>query len=580
MSKSSLLAIVSEIIDGSRENRTIATTSYADEDNEGDDQDSYIETKSEASDILEVATDCIQSLLRISILIGKATPRDRFSKAFDHQREAFLDQFDINYVAERYPKLSRPESQWLCERLGRANTKRRQFLRYCREHHERLAHDRDGKEVSKNVASLPAERDIGLKVDENTVEESMPNQTVNPFLKATSSEVYTRQSTHASTLDVSRLQTVNEDFDDDEIKSSTTFASMADPESQSILNLPSLADISQGQAVFECPLCHSVKAFKREKAWKQHAYTDLKAYVCTLGKDECDAELFIDSKSWFEHEMTHHRCEWMCIICQQGPFTTPNRLMGHMETRHVGLDVSQISTRATAGQRSMNEIPAKDCPFCDEWEYSLEPTAHKDSELDSPKHNPERIIVVDRHKFRRHVAFHLQQLALFSLPCLVEKDIEDNQFSHISQRSENNSTWWGEEVPPNDLLHRCFCEVLRIRGTEMELENELNSSKSVSSYHRRNMMTLLHKCSSLLCSLANYASVHFPRSPFIRYHLDTILPCLSADLEDMNGVMENQKQMKGMIIEDKLSDLIGNNLVGHFNTYNEFLVHLQNSSTR
>lgn len=580
MSKSSLLAIVSEIVDGSRENRIIATTSYADAEDAYGDLDSDIGTKSEASDILEVATDCIRSLLRIAILIGKATPRDRFSKAFNDQREAFLDQFDINYVAERYPKLSRPESRWLCERLGRANTKRRQFIRYCREHHERLAHDRDGKEVSKNVTSLPAGRDIGLEVNENTTGESLPNQPANSFLKATSSEVYTRQSTHASTLDVLRLQTVKEDFEDDEIKSSTTFASLADPESDSIFNLPSLADISQGQAVFECPLCHAIKSFKREKAWKQHVYADLKAYVCTLGKGECDTELFSDSKSWFEHEMTHHRCEWICIICQQGPFMTLNRLMGHMETRHVGLDVNQISTLATAGQRSMNEIPAKDCPFCDEWEYSLESTVHKDSELDSPKDNPERIIVVDRHRFRRHVAFHLQQLALFSLPRLVEKDIEDDQFSHISQRSENNSTWWGEEVPPNDLLHQCFREVLILQGTEMELEKELNSSKIVPSYYRRRMITLLHNCSSLLCGLANYASVHFPCSPFIRYHLDIILPCLSAGSEDIDRVIEDQKKIERVIIEDKLDDLIRDKLVEHFNTYNEFLTHLQKSSRR
>jgi len=99
-------------------------------------------------------------LLRISILIRKATPRDRFAKALDGRDSPFIDQFDINYVGERFPKLGNPKSRWLCECLGRGITKCQHFLRYTRDHGAHIASDPEVSDPGdKDQSSAPPKKD-------------------------------------------------------------------------------------------------------------------------------------------------------------------------------------------------------------------------------------------------------------------------------------------------------------------------------------------------------------------------------------------------------------------------------------
>lgn len=573
---------MSEIIDGSRENRTIPTTSYVNEDNEFDDQDSDVGTKSEAFDILEVATDSIRNLLRISILIGKATPRDRFSKAFNDQRDGFLDQFDINYVAERYPKLSRPDFRWLCERLGRANTKRRQFLRYCREHRDRLAEGTEGRKAPNNVVSLPVTRDTKLDKNANTGEQTMAKQPVATFLQQPSSMANTRQSTHASTLDVSLLQPANENLDD-EVQSSTTFTSLADVEGEAILNLPSLADVSHGRASFECPLCRNIKSFKHEKAWKQHAYRDLRAYTCTLGKHECDFEYFGDSKSWFKHEMTHHRCEWMCIVCDEGPFMTRKGFIAHVESYHTEMKPDQISTIANAGQHPLKAIPARDCPFCDEWVDTLKATIQEQTQLhDCAKDGLEEVLVVEPQTFRRHVTFHLQQLALFSLPRLSENEPENTSSSHATQRIRVELGEGKEELSLTACLRECFhkAEMFHATGSILIHIRDSLPERVYSQELYAAIDTLLKEvssCSFLLHHLADHALIYCRRvllDDWLFYHLNTILPCLSRTLQEMELFLPEDlaTDIGWVMIRDvMIHNIPVTNPISRFLMYHEYL---------
>lgn len=134
-----------DIITGERENREIHGITGVCFEDEAEDESDFEDVESlgfqtdEVHDVLGLASDCVGNLFRISMLIRKATPRDRLAKAIQDRREPFMDQFDINYVQERYPRLARPENTWLLKRLGRAITYRRQYLRYCRVHKERLA---------------------------------------------------------------------------------------------------------------------------------------------------------------------------------------------------------------------------------------------------------------------------------------------------------------------------------------------------------------------------------------------------------------------------------------------------------
>jgi hypothetical protein len=115
-----------EIVSGARANRQISEC----EDD--------LASSDELSELNLSVGDIITSLFKVSMLVKKATTRDRYAKAASAKEAAFLVEFDIRHVADKYPKLR--TQPWLLERLGNAITQRRQFLRYCRNHKHRIAH--------------------------------------------------------------------------------------------------------------------------------------------------------------------------------------------------------------------------------------------------------------------------------------------------------------------------------------------------------------------------------------------------------------------------------------------------------
>ncbi|KAI1638165.1 hypothetical protein F4809DRAFT_601514 [Biscogniauxia mediterranea] len=243
--------------------------------------------RSEVQDLLDlnIASDCIVGLLEVSLLLYKAKTRDRFMKALQDRRHPFLDQFDINYVQERFPKLARPGANWL---LKRAITNRRQYLRYCREHRERLSADTakrgpiDGTLSKTNVIiKQPRKADEIEYIAQSLVRSS--NQA--------SGAAYIIPSTKASTVDVARLAAVETENDDGGETYSSAGSLVDLLEGDTCMHLTSLEEVSEGKTMSECIFCHELKSFSRGRSWKRHAYQDLKAYPCTLGKGKCDQYL-------------------------------------------------------------------------------------------------------------------------------------------------------------------------------------------------------------------------------------------------------------------------------------------------
>ncbi|KAK8123785.1 hypothetical protein PG999_003703 [Apiospora kogelbergensis] len=150
-----------EIASGNQENRLITSDpglvkqdSISVRSSSFSDIDGTIFEKHEDRDLVELLLKSVGNLLRITVLIRKATPRDRFAKALQSDNP-FTDAFDIAYVAEKYPKLAKSDTRWLCERLGRAITKRRQFLRYSRDHNRRISGHGDAASVALPIPPNP-----------------------------------------------------------------------------------------------------------------------------------------------------------------------------------------------------------------------------------------------------------------------------------------------------------------------------------------------------------------------------------------------------------------------------------------
>jgi len=123
-----------EIISGERSNRRI-------EEGESETESpSQSETggQDELSELFLSTGDTLTSLFKVSMLVKQATTRDRYARAASAKDKPYLVEFDMRHVADKFPKAR--NQPWLLERLGTAITQRRQYLRYCRNHKNRIAH--------------------------------------------------------------------------------------------------------------------------------------------------------------------------------------------------------------------------------------------------------------------------------------------------------------------------------------------------------------------------------------------------------------------------------------------------------
>lgn len=268
----------------------------------------------------------------------------------------------------------------LATRVAHANVQRRQFIQYCRDHVGNLsstetrpsAANDDGatERVSSKATTLPPEMSL-------------------------------------ATLSVA-------EFDDDNdslMTASTTF------DADTKLRLPLLSSLSPDGEAFQCPICFTIKQFDREKAWKAHAYQDLRAYSCTFGGKDCASSLFGNRKSWFDHEITQHRSQFTCTLCNK-PCKDKGATVAHISHSHGIALPEQLSMLADSGRIVPTHFTASDCPFCD---WSLE-RRRKRSKVAA---RASEVETVSRAELKRHIAMHQEQLVLFVAPLPDASENED-----------------------------------------------------------------------------------------------------------------------------------------------------------
>jgi len=101
------------------------------------------------------------NLLDISIVIRNTPTRDDYVKAA--ARYSLDPRWDIGHVQEKFGSAKR-SSDWLIQRLGKSITRRRQYLTYRKEHHDKLSRDWDEipKEVAEPKDDVEPEKTIAL----------------------------------------------------------------------------------------------------------------------------------------------------------------------------------------------------------------------------------------------------------------------------------------------------------------------------------------------------------------------------------------------------------------------------------
>ncbi|KAL8359498.1 hypothetical protein RB601_007806 [Gaeumannomyces tritici] len=338
-----------------------------DQNEEGNDEADDGDDVFSAESLMEEMSDALRGLFRAGVLVRKASARDRFAHALKASRGQFLGQFDIEYAEQKFSKLRRlrEESAWLTRRLGNANSKRRQVQKYYRDHKLRLA---AGEQTSREEDESRTEK---LSSKATTL---MPGQL--------------------------RLQLLQDTLPEDENDAISLTSAVTTFEQGATLKLPRLALLSPDGEPFECPICFVLCACATEKSWKIHAYNDIRPYICTLGGPECEELMFPDRNSWFQHELSEHRSTFVCAICSANGFDTMTKFKDHVLV-HGQLGGEQVNDLLAAGRQVQREFGASACPFCVEWGDAR---GHRGSGR------------VTGPQLKRHVATHLEQLALFSVP--------------------------------------------------------------------------------------------------------------------------------------------------------------------
>ena len=207
-----------------------------------------------------IVPETISSLFRLSIVIQRATPRDRFVKALASVNEPFDSSYDVAHVGQKFPRLQSEDCTWLRERLGNAITQRRQYLRYCREHREKKTklgpgqhHDERGEYHPQN-AKAPglAQRPLNLETQS--------------FISSQKPESSFAQ-TAASTLMVEKLDSA-ERLSEDAVSKTSFATSVEDNLTSNYLRVARLDEVSQGNATFECPYCWTIQSPKSQNQWR------------------------------------------------------------------------------------------------------------------------------------------------------------------------------------------------------------------------------------------------------------------------------------------------------------------------
>lgn len=259
------------------------------------------------------------------------------------------------------------------------------------------------------------------------------------------------------------LKTEESDPEEDS-RSYTTVSRTIDEDVDAIVDrIPKLQELQRGlNKEFECPFCYQVKKFKTEKTWKRHVYSDLRSYICT--SPNCDGLYFSNINDWFSHEMEKHKVNYACPLCQSKTFGHKDRYISHVRRQHPELlGNEELQIVLDIAQRPAEQIPAQDCPCCFDWVHRVRHRAGLSSNISDDT------VCVTPLVFRRHVASHLERLALFSLPIRSSAEADFDSDVAIEAGQEDDSRASGSPMPTFDSPGRSF------RSSQNERRQSLTS---------------------------------------------------------------------------------------------------------
>jgi hypothetical protein len=167
-------------------------------------------------------------------------------------RYVAFERFDIEHISNKY-QLGE-DYQYLIGRLGKANIKRRQLLKYHNEHHEKIV----GRRVAVgDTASGEGELDPGPLADVGE----------DDFFSEAPTDMRTTVSTvYSASINVVEVAPVDLDSRSEAGFSVTSYASSATANSGSLRVPPPPPGFDKGP--FQCPYCYIIVETENRASWK------------------------------------------------------------------------------------------------------------------------------------------------------------------------------------------------------------------------------------------------------------------------------------------------------------------------
>ena len=143
-------------------------------------------------------------------------------------------------LRNKLPYLQSSGAEWLAERLGKANTRRREFLNYCQNHRKKLAYVApDAPDIDDSSQSI--------------------------FTVHTAPTSSTTASAFLERCGFQQPDLENVDF---ETQSFTSYSTSIANKTKDKLRIPPQPKESLDEKPFECPYCYTIQVVKGVRAWR------------------------------------------------------------------------------------------------------------------------------------------------------------------------------------------------------------------------------------------------------------------------------------------------------------------------
>ncbi|RYP54418.1 hypothetical protein DL768_000789 [Monosporascus sp. mg162] len=132
--------------------------------------------------------------------------------------------------------------------------------------------------------------------------------------------------------------------------------------------VPNVPKETFSDTTFKCPYCQQElqsSTMMDRLNWKRHVFRDLRPYVCTFPNCLNPDKLYLTRHDWIYHEQQMHRRKWVCARNCDQHFPTKELMVQHLYQDHSNfLSPQEMDLVIAVSERPIDETEIQPCLFC------------------------------------------------------------------------------------------------------------------------------------------------------------------------------------------------------------------------